>query len=64
MAPRAESRRLLTVRQVAEALGVHQMTVRKWVTAGALPAKKVGPFGQIRIEEAEVEKIMKPFEPR
>lgn len=33
---------LLTVRQVAERLGVGEVTVRRWIAAGKLPAGNVG----------------------
>ncbi len=44
--------RLYTVDAVAEQLGVSTKTVRRWVTAGALPAHRLGR--QLRISEADL----------
>jgi excisionase family DNA binding protein len=43
---------LYNAREVAEALGVTERTVRRWITAGQLPAIKAGRAFQIRIEDA------------
>jgi excisionase family DNA binding protein len=48
---------MLTVRQVANKLGVHPKTVRRWITEGKLPCQRIGAGKLIRIDEAEVDKI-------
>ena len=40
--PVLERGRLYRLQEVAAILGVHVMTVRRWVTGGVLPAKKIG----------------------
>jgi len=53
--------RLLTVRQVADALGVHPDTIRKWLEAGAISATRVGPSGtarrRVRVRAAELRRL-------
>jgi excisionase family DNA binding protein len=34
---------LLTIRQAAEHFGVDPRTIRRWISAGVLPARRVGP---------------------
>lgn len=56
MAPRADKNSLptlLSIAQVAEHLGIHQVTVRAWIREGRLTAVRVGPRF-IRIDAAEV----------
>jgi|SRR6266850_4192312 len=52
---------LLTVRQVADALGVHPDTIRKWLEAGAISATRVGPSGtarrRVRVRAAELRRL-------
>ena len=35
---------MLTTRQVADQLGVHLQTVRKWIKQGKLPASNLKPY--------------------
>lgn len=49
--------KLLTVAMAAKRLGVCTETVRRWVKAERLPARRY-PSGQFRIPEGEVEKIL------
>lgn len=49
-------RDLLTVQQAAEYLGIHHQTVRKYVTAGRLPATRPGGWS-IRIHRTALEKF-------
>lgn len=44
---------LLSVRQVAFILKVHQLTIRRYIKAGRLKAVKVG--GNVRIKEADLQ---------
>jgi excisionase family DNA binding protein len=49
---------LISTRQAAELLGVHPVTVRKWVRQGLLGAIRLpGPRGQIRIPIEELERL-------
>ncbi len=45
--------RLLTVSEVAQALRVSNMTVYRLVSAGALPALRVGRSVRLRAEDVE-----------
>jgi len=40
--PVLERGRMYNLSEVAAILGVHVMTVRRWVTSGLLPAKRIG----------------------
>ncbi len=44
---------LLTVREVAIYLGVHEKTVYAWVERGAMPHYKIG--GRVRFDRAQVQ---------
>jgi excisionase family DNA binding protein len=43
---------LLTIAEVSELLGFHEVTLRNWVRAGKLPAVRVA--GQWRFDPAEL----------
>jgi len=49
---------LLTVEETAAMLRVSQVTVRRFIADGRLPAVKVGRA--IRVEKAEVERVARP----
>jgi excisionase family DNA binding protein len=52
----ADTRRLLTVKEVASRLCLHPMTVRRMIAEGRLPAIQLGgPGTSVRIAEAELE---------
>ncbi|MGI8869946.1 MAG: helix-turn-helix domain-containing protein [Mycobacteriales bacterium] len=44
---------------VAEHYGVTPMTVRRWIAAGYLPARRVGPRN-IRVDVRDIDKISRP----
>lgn len=47
--PQAERVRLLSVKEYAQAWGVHEQTVRRWIKEGILETARHGPRGCIRI---------------
>ena len=47
----------LTVREVASRLRVSDLTVRRWVWAGKLPATRIGRM--VRIDEADLTRLPK-----
>jgi excisionase family DNA binding protein len=50
--------KLLTIPEVADAMKVSEKTVRRLIKRGDLPAFKVGDRGQLRVEEAELERYV------
>jgi len=52
-----DDRKLLTVEQLAERLAVNQMTVRRMVNRGQLPAVRIGRA--IRFRPADVDAFLK-----
>ena len=50
--------RLLTLRDVAEAVQVSETTVRRWVRTGVLPAYKLGKRGQFRVGEEDLQAFL------
>ncbi|MCC6645129.1 MAG: helix-turn-helix domain-containing protein [Polyangiaceae bacterium] len=50
--------KLLTIPEVSEAMKVSEKTVRRLIKRGDLPAFKVGDRGQLRVEEAELERYV------
>lgn len=49
---------LLTVKQVAELLQLHEMTIRRYIKAGKLPAVRIGR--NVRIPRQAVEALLAP----
>ena len=49
----------LTIAQVAKALQVEALTVRRWISAGDLRAYRYGPR-TIRIDPADVKRMRRP----
>lgn len=47
--------RLLTIREVADALQVSEKTVRRLVNRGDLSGFKVGDRGQVRVKQEDLE---------
>ena len=45
---------LITVKEAAERIGVHEKTLRLWVNKGAVPYARVGPSGSIRLRESDL----------
>jgi excisionase family DNA binding protein len=49
----------LTVREVAQELRVKERTVRRWITAGRLPAAQVTPRSSLRIRRSDLERLLR-----
>lgn len=50
---------LLTVNDVAELLGVHEETVRRWVWAYELPHHRLGPSDRtIRFTQSDIDEYL------
>lgn len=49
----------VTPQQAADILGVTDETVRRWVGAGRLPAKRVGPSGRYRILRSDLDGMVR-----
>ena len=50
--------RWLTVAQIAEQLGVHEQTVRRWLRAGTLPGRNLGGKAGYRVRAQDVDRFM------
>jgi excisionase family DNA binding protein len=51
-----------TVKEAAEILGVHGMTIRRYIAAGELPARRQG-VKLIQVDLDAVRRLMTPVEP-
>lgn len=49
---------IVSPRQAAERLGLNLMTIYRWVKIGKIKVRRL-PDGQIRIEKAELEKLLR-----
>jgi excisionase family DNA binding protein len=62
MEPEQESpeapERWYSIRQIVEALGVHEQTVRAWIREGLLPAKLFGRRGGYRVRASDYETFL------
>ncbi len=54
----------LSVRQAARRLGVDDITVRRRIHDGTLPAYHVGEKTTIRIDERDLERLVRPVVPK
>ena len=52
----------VSVEIAAQLMGVSHWTVRRWITAGALPARKM-PSGALRVAVADLEEVGEPVRP-
>jgi excisionase family DNA binding protein len=50
---------LLTIKQVAQRLQVHENSVRNWILRGDLQAERIGRV--IRIREATLDALLTPY---
>ena len=61
--PAAVSGKLYSPEEAAEYLGVHVKTVRNWIRAGRLPARRLAGQRALRIRAADLERILEPVNP-
>ncbi len=54
---------LLTVSQVAAKLSVHPNTVRRWAELGILSSCRIGPRGDRRFHQADIERLVRVERP-
>jgi len=54
---------LMTPEEVADYLQVHVQTVRAWIRAGTLPARRVAGLRALRVRAGDVERMLKPLGP-
>lgn len=59
--PAPPERRLRSIEQVAEYLGVSQRAVREWIGSGILTAYRVGPR-LLRLDQNEVDALVVPVD--
>ena len=46
---------MLTVKQVCDVLQVHRNTLRRWIAAGRVPAYRIGPRGDLRLKQDDLD---------
>jgi DNA (cytosine-5)-methyltransferase 1 len=51
--------KLITIREAAEMLGVHQETLRRWDNDGKLKAVRVGKVGHRKYKIEEIEQLLR-----
>jgi len=54
-----DKKELLTIREVAELLGVHQQTLRRWDNEGKLKAFRIGRVGHRKYKKEDIERLVK-----
>ena len=52
---------LLSIQEVAQITGLHEITIRRYVRSGELEAVRIGR--RIRVRREAVDKLMKPMRP-
>ena len=59
MTDKKELTELLTIKEVAKILKVHEETLRRWDNSGKLPAVKINDRGDRRYRKKDIEKFLK-----
>ena len=58
----SDSKVMLTTADVAQLLGVHNNTVRRWSKTGALKAYRIGSRGDRRFKREDIDSFLKEVE--
>jgi excisionase family DNA binding protein len=58
MEKKENSKKLLTIREVADLFGVHPQTLRRWDIEGKLKAIRMGKAGHRKYKKADIDKII------
>lgn len=59
MAQKRGNGRMLTASEVAERLHVHINTIRRWSNNGVITAYRIGPRGDRRFREQDIDNFLK-----
>jgi excisionase family DNA binding protein len=54
---------LLHVKEAAQLLGQHEVSVRRHITTGALRAVRLGPNGCLRVPREALDAFVQPYTP-
>ena len=54
---------MLTIKEVADQLGVHEMTVRQWIADGLLPAVRLPGGKAIRVRKEDLDAHLTDIKP-
>jgi excisionase family DNA binding protein len=57
----SERTELLHVKQVAELLDQHEVSVRRHIAAGRLHAVRLGPHGRVRVPREALAEFLQPY---
>jgi excisionase family DNA binding protein len=58
----ARDKKLITVKAAANVLGVHPITLRRWISSGRVPALQLGgPGNAVRLDPDELERFIYSF---
>ena len=55
---------MLTIKEVADQLGVHEMTVRQWIADGLLPAVRLPGGKAIRVRRDDLDSHLVDIQPK
>jgi len=53
-----KDKKFLKIREVAELLGVHQETVRRWDRDGKLKSIRIGKTGHRKYRKADIDRLL------
>lgn len=54
-----DKKELFAIQEVAELLGVHQQTLRRWDNEGKLKAIRIGRVGHRKYKKEDIERLIK-----
>ena len=53
-----KDKKILTIKEVSEIIGVHQQTLRRWDEDGKLKAIRIGKMGHRKYRKSDVDKLL------